>query len=95
MSIDSSPVNRCAWQTEEGQQCSNMRIPYSLNCADHQPGVRLAAIFKQASGKDCGDLRDRITHDASFQTACQRYAHGNGSSAAIAAAALKALDAAI
>ena len=35
--------------------------------------------------------RDRITMDARFQSACQRYAHGNGSSAAIASAALAAI----
>lgn len=35
--------------------------------------------------------RDRIMLDARFQSACQRYAHGNGSSAAIASAALAAL----
>lgn len=39
-------------------------------------------------------VRDRITDDDRFQGACQQYAHGNGSSAAIAAAALAALDAA-
>jgi len=36
--------------------------------------------------------RDLITHNASFQVACQRYAHGSGSSEAIAAAALRVLD---
>lgn len=35
--------------------------------------------------------RDRIMLDADFQAACQRYAHGNGSSAAIAGAALTAI----
>lgn len=35
--------------------------------------------------------RDRIMWDPRFQSACQRYAHGSGSSAAIASAALAAL----
>lgn len=35
--------------------------------------------------------RDRIMLDPNFQAACQRYAHGNGSSAAIAGAALAAI----
>ena len=37
------------------------------------------------------DRRDRIVYDPAFQAACQRYAHGNGSSGGIASAALAAL----
>ncbi len=36
---------------------------------------------------------ERAALDADFQAACQRYAHGNGSSHAIAAAALQAVGA--
>lgn len=36
-------------------------------------------------------MRERITHNQDFQSACQRYAHDGGSSAAIAAAALRAI----
>lgn len=35
-------------------------------------------------------LRDGVIHDPAFQSACQRYAHGNGSSEAIAMAVLTA-----
>jgi hypothetical protein len=35
--------------------------------------------------------RDRIMLDRDFQNACQSYAHGNGTSGAIAAAAIRAL----
>lgn len=48
---------------------------------------RAAAAAASPSSKFAAD-RDRITNDEAFQAACQRYAHGNGSSAAIAAAAL-------
>jgi hypothetical protein len=37
------------------------------------------------------NLRDTITLDGNFQTACQRYAHQGGSSAAIAAAAMRVI----
>lgn len=37
-------------------------------------------------------LRDRVMHDDRFQAACQGYAHGGGSSGAIAAAAILALQ---
>jgi len=36
---------------------------------------------------------ERIALDDQFQAACQRYAHGNGSSHAIAAAAVRAISA--
>lgn len=38
-------------------------------------------------------LSERAMYDAAFQAACQRYAHGNGSSGAIASAALSAVGA--
>lgn len=38
-------------------------------------------------------LIERIALDERFQDACQRYAHGNGSSHAIAAAAMQAVAA--
>ena len=34
---------------------------------------------------------DKIMYDAKFQAACQNYAHANGSSGAIAVAAVRAL----
>jgi hypothetical protein len=37
-------------------------------------------------------LSQVVMYDADFQAACQRYAHANGSSAAIAQAALRAAD---
>ena len=36
---------------------------------------------------------ERVMYDASFQSACQRYANSGGSSAAIAAAAIRVLEA--
>ena len=41
------------------------------------------------------DLRDKVMYDPAFQAACQRYAHGNGSSAAIAASAIRIITAGI
>jgi hypothetical protein len=35
-------------------------------------------------------LSDRVMYDETFQAACQRYAHGNGSSGGIAGAAIRA-----
>lgn len=37
---------------------------------------------------------ERVMYDDAFQSACQRYAHNGGSSAAIAEAAIRALEAA-
>lgn len=39
------------------------------------------------------ELSYRVAQDEAFQAACQRYAHGNGSSSGIAAAALRAYGA--
>lgn len=61
------------------------RSPQTLCCLTEQG--RAAAAKDDADSKFAAD-RDRITNDEAFQAACQRYAHGNGSSAAIAAAAL-------
>lgn len=39
-------------------------------------------------------VTDKVAYDENFQSALQRYAHGNGSSHAIAAAAVRAVSAA-
>lgn len=37
-------------------------------------------------------LADKVMYDTKFQQACQKYAHSGGSSAAIAVAAIRALE---
>lgn len=45
------------------------------------------------SAANFGEMRDRVMYDEQFQAACQRYAHSNGTSGAIAAAAVRVIDA--
>lgn len=50
------------------------------------------ALYSGVEGNDLARLVQRAAEDGRFQAACQRYAHGNGSSGAIMLCAVNAFE---